>query len=200
MTTLAPCCTACYRPLPAWDLDRLACPGCQSRAAERLAELPALLAALSPVPTRTGGLVAVHGPAGSRPPIALHAVDLSVEVPALLDSWARDWASVAGHDLPERWLPNAAAGPALWLRWRLDWACRQHPAVEEALREIGHAWSAVRTAALGERAERRVAVVCPCQGLLRVGVSTDAATCAGCGTRWSRGDLLGMPLAQRSAA
>lgn len=187
-------CVTCHRPMPAWDLPRLACAGCQGRTADRLAELPGLMAALPAMlaPGRGGPATGSrHGAAGSRPPISLHVVDLAAAVPAVLDSWARDWAEQAGLERP------AVGTVAGWLRWHLDWAARQHPAVDEFMREIAALHAQVHAAAGGDRPERAVHVTCPCGGTIPWRVSQDHYRCHGCGQQYDRDQAAELPPAPR---
>ncbi|RKN40773.1 hypothetical protein [Streptomyces hoynatensis] len=194
-------CTACHRTIPAWDRPRHVCTGCQQQTATALATLPGLWAALADRldPGRTGSSGSRHAAPGSRPPVDLGIVDLRGEVLMVLDSWARAVSEDAGEELPERW-EDPAAGPARWLRWRLDWAARSWAAADDLVREISDLHRAARAAATGERGERRVTVQCGCGGLLRVGVSTAGADCHGCGARYGHAEVLALPLAARAVA
>lgn len=52
-------------------------------------------------------------------------------VAAVLETWAQDWAEQLGQTRPE-----PQVGETLrWLRARLDWAARHHPAVDEFIAE-----------------------------------------------------------------
>jgi len=188
-------CVNCTRGLPGWDQGRLACEHCQQRAADQLAELPELLAELPArvVPGRGAPMVGTrNGGSGPRDPVNLHVVALMDDAIPLLDSWARDWAEVGGMSLP---VPNAERLCG-WLRWHLDWACRQHAAVDEAMREIGALHRRVRTAATGERGERPVHLQCPCGGVIRWRVSQDRYRC-GCGAVYGREEAAALPAASR---
>jgi hypothetical protein len=196
-------CLVCQRQIPSWDHQRLVCHGCQQRGAEQLNWLPGLYKLLDPMPASGSPLVGSrHGTAGSRPPLDLHVVDLtgrSGVVLPVLAGWVRDWADV-GQLAPPVWPDGEqqrVTAACRWLRWHLDWACRQHPAIDEALREIGDAYRAVHGAATGEHGERRVGVVCRCGATLRVTVSTGGATCM-CGTSYGRAEVLALPLAARA--
>lgn len=205
-TAAAPLCAACHRPLPAWDLPRVACAGCQQRTADRLRDLPGLYAQLDPRPGRGAPLVGSrHAAAGGRSPARLDVVDLTGArggVLPVLVGWMRVWAEDGGGELPD-WPAGEqqqVAAACRWLRWRLDWACRQHEAAGEAVDEIAAAHRQVRAAATGDRGERRVTVQCGCGGQMRVTVSTSGTTCPGCGHRYGREHLLALPLAARAAA
>lgn len=194
-------CVACFRPLPAWDTSRFACPGCQQQMDAALAELPGLVEQLDVTPGRSGPRVgSLHAAAGSRPPIDLAVVDLRTQVVGVLASWVRDWAESGAGDLPD-WPAGETAQVAAacrWLRWRLDWAARQHPAVDEAMTEIRDAHRAVRLAVEG-RDERAVPVACTCGATLRATVSSRGARCS-CGREYGRAELLSLPLAARGRA
>jgi hypothetical protein len=196
-------CVACHRPLPATDPDRFACERCQQRASQELNWLPGLYRLLNSAPSAGSPLVgARHAAAGSRPPINLHVVDLTGRrgVLVTLSGWAHDWADQRGEDGPD-WPADECGqitGACKYLRFHLDWAARQHPAIDEALHEIADTYRQVHAAATGERGERRVGVTCGCGAVLRVTVSTGGATCAGCGVQRGRAEVLALPLAARA--
>lgn len=197
-----PACVACHRELPAWDTGRFACPACHQQMDAALAELPGLVAQLDVTPGRSGPRVgSLHAAAGSRPPIDLAVVDLRTQTAGVLASWVRDWSESGAGDLPTWPATETArvAAAARWLRWRLDWAVRMHPAVDEAIREIRDAHRAVRLAVEG-RDERTVRLACPCGGALAATVSSTGTTCPGCGVRYGRAELLALPVAARTMA
>ncbi|MFI9465715.1 hypothetical protein [Streptomyces xiamenensis] len=196
-----PACVACTRPLPAWDTARFACDGCQQQLADALAELPALYAQLDVTPGRSGPRVgSLHTAAGSRPPVDIGVIDLRTQVAGVLGSWVRDWSESGAGDLPD-WPATETARVAAacrWLRWRLDWAVRMHPAVDEAIRELRDAHREVRLAVEG-RDERTVPVTCGCGAVLRATVSSRGARC-GCGREYGRTELMALPVAARGRA
>ncbi|MFD6413937.1 MULTISPECIES: hypothetical protein [Actinomycetes] len=202
MDTTAPACVACTRPLPAWDTGRFACVACHQQMDAALAELPGLYARLDIVPGRGGPRVgSLHTAAGSRPPIDLAVVDLRAQVHGVLASWVRDWAESGAGDEPT-WPATEAARVAAacrWLRWRLDWAVRMHPAIDEAVREIRDAHREVHLAVEG-RDERVVRLACECGGTVAATVSSPGATCPGCGVRYGRAELPTLPPAARGRA
>ncbi|MGW7296126.1 hypothetical protein ACWGIB_27535 [Streptomyces xiamenensis] len=196
-----PACVACHRELPAWDQQRVACVSCQAAVDSALAELPALVAQLDVTPGRGGPRVgSLHTAAGSRPPVDIGVIDLRTQVHGVLASWVRDWSESGAGDLPT-WPATETgrvAAAARWLRWRLDWAVRMHPAVDEAVREIRDAHREVRLAVEG-RDERAVPVTCKCGAVLRATVSSTGARC-GCGREYGRAELLALPVAARGRA
>lgn len=200
-------CVACLRPLPGWDPHRMACALCQQRADHHLRELPDLYAQLGHGTIQSAWRAGHRGAsAGSRPPTGWdpHTADLtgrSGTVLPTLTGWCADWADVRGAAPPE-WPVgdlHQVDEACRWLRWHLDWACRQHPAVDEALDEVRDVHRAVRTAATGDCGERRVGVTCGCGEVLRITVSTPGATCGGCGVQRGREEVLALPLAARTA-
>lgn len=57
----------------------------------------------------------------------------AIGVAAILDGWARDWSTYRDdEDLPEPTVPALVT----WLSMRLDWACTEHPAVDDFAREL----------------------------------------------------------------
>lgn len=195
-------CVACTRPLPAYDLPRAACVGCQQRCSEQLKWLPGCYRLLDPAPRRAGATGSRHGAPGSRPPVDLTIVDLTGRrgVLGVLTSWMRVWHEDGAGDLPE-WPTvehEQVTTACQWLRHRLDWACRSHEAAAEILREVGDAYRQVYGAATGERGERRVALGCPCGGRVPFTASTGGASCADCGAWYGRAELVGLTPAPRA--
>lgn len=89
---------------------------------------------------------------------------------AVLDFWVRDWADLRGEGLP----PLQAAGErspagllARWLADRLDWALREHPALDEfagdVSRLLGALWG---LAGHGTARPKLMEAECPSCGLL----------------------------------
>lgn len=74
-----------------------------------------------------------------------------------LEFWARDWADARGERLP---LPTVRA-LAPWLLDRLDWACAEHPALDEFAAKLTHLRT-VLTAATGRLPARPELVDRPC--------------------------------------
>lgn len=203
----ASACVVCHRPLPGWDPDRLACALCQQHTDHHLRQIPELNHQLQHGTIGSGWRTGSRGAAaGSRPPSGWSAAVSDLTGPSglvlhTLAGWCADWADV-GQIAPPEWPAGSTAGQVdtacRWLRWHLDWACRRHPAVDEAMAEIAAVARHVR-AAVGERAERRVGVTCGCGVVLHVTATTGRTTCAGCGTAYNRVDVLQLPLAPRAA-
>ncbi|MBW1603427.1 hypothetical protein JJV70_15205 [Streptomyces sp. JJ66] len=196
-------CAACHRTVHPTTPGGL-CDRCYSSTATHLAKLPGLYAALGGVlaPGRGAALVGTrHSGSGGRAPLRLHAIDLQTEAHAVLTSWAREWVE-SGYATAPDW-PASAEGQVAEacrvLRWNWGRASRQHPAVAEFVDEIAQWHRRIQAAVTGDPGERRIGVVCACGTVLRVTVSTGRASCGGCGTEYPRVDLLGLPLASRSA-
>jgi hypothetical protein len=216
-----PRCVACRRPISAWDLPRYACEGCQQRTAQQLRDLPDLYAALSVTPARTSSVMVGtrHVAGGSSAPINLAVVDLtstasSDSVLMKLFTWADDWVKVRLRDDPQRpddrptrWDRDDNDAPcdpveALceWLRFRLDWACRHHLAVDDFVQEIGEMYGHLHGLATGDHGERPVMLACPCGGKVPFRLSGHRFNCGSCGARYGRAEVHDLQLAQRAAA
>lgn len=204
----APRCVVCRRTIPPWDQPRYACQGCQQRTAARLAELPDLYAALDPAPGRGAPLVGTcHGSAGSRAPLNLAVVDLTASasrdavLPRLV-SWVRDWADVGRLEPPAWPLSDAerVAACCHWLRWHLDWAAREHLAVDDFVQEIGDVYGHLHALATGDRGERPVMLACPCGGRVPFRLSGDRFHCRDCGRQYGHVEVYELQPAQRAAA
>ena len=129
--------------------------------------------------------------------------DLSVAT--ILDTWARDFASIRDEHLPEA---NVYA-LCRWLADRTEWACDHHPAVDEYADEI---CALARTVASvgridhtkGEKIGRCPAVLrdeTRCAAPLRVDPYVDQIQCGRCGSRWDRrkGEWMHLRAAQLDA-
>lgn len=216
MTDAADTCACCHRTIPTWDLPRYACQGCQQRTSGRLAELPTLYAALDATPTKRTGSAMVggrHRIAGSRVLVDLAVVDLTS--PASRDSvlmklatWAEDWAAARElDDRPARWDRDDDGAPREpvtelcgWLRWRLDWAVRNHPAIDDFVDEVDRCFGKVHASATGDHGERPVWLLCPCGGTVAFRASGDQFRCGTCRTWYGRTEVTSLPLAERNAA
>lgn len=144
-------CVACSRRDP--EVGQV-CPGCRSRLANWLREIPNLYADLlarDDVLRSAGGFGWVSGTHEAPVPIRVDAVDLTLpargpvsdadhdqighlSVAAVLDSWMRDWREHrdVGEGLPDPQVPVLCR----WLGDRLDDACDSHPAVDEFAAEL----------------------------------------------------------------
>jgi len=118
------------------------------------------------------------GKPGSRMPLAVDPLDLTMparigsvsdsfgdqighdSVASVLDSWVRDWCEV--RDRGERLPIPTVAVLVDWLFKRLGWACDEHGAIDEFAGEVKHLCSTLR-AVCGETEPRpeRLWVPCP---------------------------------------
>lgn len=147
-------CVICTRDL---EPGRYACDGCQLRLDHTLLEVAELHAQLPNAlePGRGAGQ-RVTGSREAPLPLRVDPLDLSLPLRSLegisdpdhdqighvpvaveLATWVREWreAGAPGEVLPTPAVPNLVN----WLRVRLDWACRQHQAVDEfdtAMRDL----------------------------------------------------------------
>lgn len=128
-----------------------------------------------------------------------------VSVATVLDGWVRDWCEVreSGEGLP---VPTVAV-LAGWLDVRLDWACDDHPAIDEFAKEIRDLLAAMR-AAVGESGDKMVLGPCPamgdrgpCGATLSGSPWLDVVECPRCRTRWDRRQwlVLGAAIQQAKA-
>lgn len=204
-----PSCTACRGSLRDDELGRLACRLCQERIDHTLRTLPGrdgLYAQLSMslMPGRSGDGLVVS--ASRTPPLPLRLEPLSLTarggVVTILQAWLVDWHDLLGWRHP-RWqggLQQQLDQAVKALRVNLDWAATEHPAFDEFAREVSTLVRQCERQISGERAERPIAVACPCGTVLRITVSTPGARCRGCATQYARSEVLDLPLADRAAA
>jgi len=169
---------------------------------ELYAELPAALE-----PGRGGG-PRVSGSREAPLPLRLAALDMlgpgtpSVsdrfadqvgELPpaVLLDQWVRDW--VDARDQAEHVPPPVVAGLVTWLLNRLDWACDDHPAIDEFAQEITKLHRGLVTV-LGQSEGKYFIGFCPtqredgqrCGKALTADPWIDRIACPRCRTEWPR--------------
>lgn len=131
----------------------------------------------------------------SRPPVNISALSLlgpGEGTPlAVMATWAMDWATY----LREAGPVNEMTAVCQWLGIRLDWACSNHPAVDEfaaALSDVLGQLRPFQSAKVGEPAGR-----CPrrpgdqrCKTPLYVDPYDEQAeiVCPRCKSKWKRGD------------
>lgn len=208
MTTAAPCCTACHRPLYADELAHYGCRPCTERADQNLRALAGtdgLYAQLSGrlMPGRGGDGPCVSGSRTAPLPLRLEPLSLMARggVVTILQTWVDDWHSY-GHAAPVRGgtLQQQCDNAVRTLRFNLQWAAESHPAFAEFAYELGQLRRQCEGQVSGERPPRRIPVTCPCGQILRVTIDTAGVRCPGCGVDYGHSELLDLPLASRAAA
>lgn len=147
------------------------CEGCRSRLRTLLAELVEYYAL---VELEKGSAVGSRVSGSRTPPLplALTPLDLTlpphlaavhddhhdqvgeVSAPTILESWARDWQTYQWALLP----PPTVVSLSAWLITRLEWACDNHPAVDDFAAELHQLVRALRPAA--PPVEQKVGVPC----------------------------------------
>lgn len=190
----------CGRHLRQDELDRLACRLCEQRADEHLAALPDLYSGLNDdITPSCGGSIRLIGGGHSRShsPVPLNVTVLALldDVPATLAAWVDDWAEHGHADPTSRALIDAVKT----LRFNLEWAATSHPAFADFAHEMYRLRRRCERAN-GVETERTIKVACRCGTAIGITVSTAGARCNGCGTRYARAEVLGLPLAVRNAA
>lgn len=213
----------CGRQLRQDELGRTSCRICQARAHRALQQLPGpatyrtdsrgerklvsgLYAALAATitPGRSGDNVAVS--ASRTPPLPLRLEPLNLMarggVVTILQDWQSAWHEHFGWTHP-RWnggLQQQLDEVVAALTVNLEGAAHSHPAFAEFTHEVCALVRQCERQVTGERAERPIAVSCPCGTTLHITVSTPGTRCRGCGTQYGRSDVLELPLANRVAA
>lgn len=106
-----------------------------------------------------------------------------LSVATTLDGWCRDWAGTRRESVPA----PIVAGQCRWLLDRWDWACDEHPAIDEFAAELADVWHALRRAAGLTMPKPELCVGIPCKSiecdlrtLYRV-PGSDFIECASCG-------------------
>lgn len=198
-------CTRCPRELRDHELGRYLCRPCEDQAAEHLRAIPALYVQLGQHLQRGAGTgPAVSGSKTAPVPIRLDIIDLELETGPILgplQSWVRDWEHHGHAELHETGsLQERVAGACRTLRYNLRWAVENHPAVDEAVREIADAHRILKGVTGGEKPPRGITVTCPCEQPLRITLNIKALTCPKCRTEYGHSEVLRLPLAERRAA
>jgi hypothetical protein len=177
-------CICCYRRDPLPELAPV-CGPCRNRLAAALWEIRDLHALLpaalnpgqgekqrvsgsreAPLPLRVGPLDLAGAPTAAAVHDAFGDQEGSLPVAAILDTWARDWQTYLEAGSAEVPLP-AAEVPALtsWLSRHLQWAFREHPAIDEFNREVIVLLYTLRSLLNVSRAPVYLHEACPTCGL-----------------------------------
>lgn len=197
---------------PQWPVT---CEVCRSALRRDLSGLPGAVQSLPREPG-TGHGPRVSGTPEPRLPVRLLVVDLTLRanqgslrpwshrfddedqvgplsVATVLDTWVRDW--IGTREQREHLPPANVVSLVGWLLNRLDWACDEHPAVDEFASDLRDMVRAVHSAQqLGGSGEK--VGKCPmvlrddtrCGTALRADPYMDRITCGRCGTTWNRRD------------
>lgn len=197
----------CGRRLRQDELGRTSCRICQDRADRALQQLPGrdgLYAQLAArlMPGRSGDNVVVSASRNPPLPLRLEPLNLMARggVVTILQEWQIAWHDHFGWTYP-RWhggLQQQLDQVVAALHVNLEGAASSHPAFPDFTREVCALVRQCERQITGERAERPIAVACPCGTVLRVTVSTPGCRCRGCGTQYGRSDVLELPLAQQA--
>ncbi|NED75379.1 hypothetical protein G3I51_24250 [Streptomyces sp. SID9944] len=183
------------------ELDRLVCRPCETKTAQRIAELPALFrqldttAALMRGASRPGG----SGGSGSKTPPIPPRLDVlalvgpggvAARLAAVEDSWrtALGWGIAAWRGSPAQALPHQVQ----FLTNNLLWACSSYESVGQDIEEIRRLHAECTALVEGERRPGRVQIgCCPvpvdggyCGTQLTATAASHRVRCTGCGARW----------------
>lgn len=154
----------------------LVCDSCRGPLPALLADIAGMRIKLNLRPGIGHGAPKVSGSREAPLPLNVDALDLSLPArhiidpgqdqignwPAasILDAWVRDWRE--RRDRGERLPVPTVAVLVPWLTVRLDWACDEHPAVDEFVRDMRDLHHAFRAAArdLARKPEICRGVIC----------------------------------------
>ncbi len=167
------------------------CEGCRAHLERMLTEIPDVLLGIPYA--RIWGASEIKSKAyESKPPIDVEALGdlagIGLGSPlGVLDGWARDWAETRRERLP---LPTLYS-VTTWLTVRLEWACDQHPAVDEFAQDVRQLRQRLRR--WEERQDGSPVGPCPrrpddqrCGGRLVADPYERTITCPRCGAVWDR--------------
>jgi hypothetical protein len=202
-------CTVCHCDLYADELTHQACRPCTVRTDQYLRALAGtdgLYARLSGrlMPGSSSGGPSVSGSRTAPLPLRLEPLSLMARggVVTILQTWLIDWHELLGWTHP-RWqgdLQQQCDQAVKALRINLNWAAAEHPAFAEFAQEVGQLRRQCEQQITGEKPPRRVTVLCPCGGTMRVTLDTPGAKCPGCSEQYGHAEVLQLPMAQRAAA
>ncbi|MEV4970608.1 hypothetical protein [Streptomyces scopuliridis] len=202
-------CLICHRGLYADELGRFACRHCTDRIDGQLRALAGpdgLYARLSAqlAPGAGNGGPAVSGSRAAPVPLRLEVLNLmTAGGPILgpLETWVRDWREHGRAEVCEAGTLQQRVDHAVrTLRFNLEWAAANHPAIDEFAGEIGQMRRQCEGQVTGEKPPRRIPVACPCGQVLRVALDTAGERCPGCGEQYGHTEVLRLPMAERRAA
>lgn len=204
--TFSGVCASCPRELRDHEAGRYICTPCEQRIDQYLRQLPGprglyARACLRVHRDRRGDGTVVSGTPGLHIPPNEDALSFTANggMVSTLEGWVDDWA--------ERGYATASHGGRLQYRvdravetlcFNLNRAASMHPALDDFAREVFRIRATAEAIITGERAERPIAVACPCGATLRITVSTPGVRCYGCSTQYARGEVFDLPLASRA--
>ncbi|MFD8919419.1 hypothetical protein ACFV0Y_16570 [Streptomyces sp. NPDC059569] len=202
-------CLICHRGLYADELGRYACRPCTDRIDGQLRSLAGpdgLYARLSVqlAPGAGNGGPTVSGSRTAPVPLRLEVLNLmTVGGPVLgpLETWVRDWREHGRSEVRDGGTLQQRVDHAVrTLRFNLEWAAANHPAIDEFAREIGQMARQCEGQVTGEKPPRRIPVACPCGQVLRVALDTAGERCPNCGEQYGHAEVLRLPMAERRVA
>lgn len=190
---LCVCCSVLRRLRPDQNPRRpnvgMVCDSCRERMTADLASIPDDYAALD-LERGRGEQGRLTGGFESSPPLNISALSLlgpGQDTPlARLEGWVWDWAGRLEQE------PTTGMYPVCgWLSARLDWACNDHPAVDEFAQDVKDIAAVLRSHRGRDRGER--VGNCPrqvgeqrCNTPLYVDPYVDEIQCTRCRQKWKR--------------
>lgn len=202
-------CTRCFTDLWADELGRQLCRPCEDRTAGHLAAIcgsRGLYAQLDQHLERGAGS---GGPtvSGSRTaPVPLRLEILNLQTaggPVLgpLETWVRDWEARGRAELGEGGsLQDRVNHACQTLRFNLGWAATHHIAVDEFADEIARIHRTLTGITSGEKAPRKIPVLCSCGQIILTSLDTRGETCPRCQAEYGQDEALKLPMAERRTA
>jgi hypothetical protein len=144
----------------------------------------------SRAPYVRGAVLGLDGPPSARPDVPLWEAEDQIgglSVPTMLDDWVRDWAGIRREHLPTatvvelvQWMIVGGANS------RLEWACDEHPAVDEFVAHVRTIRATLRRV-LGQ-STRPIELPAPCPTCelmtLQRHYGKDHVECSNCGRLW----------------
>lgn len=205
----APACTVCHGNLYEHELTHQACRPCTDRIDQQLQALAGpdgLYARLSRslTPGSSSGGPVVSGSRTPPAPLRLQVLNLMTErgpVISPLESWVRDWETYGRATVDEAGTLQQRLNHAVQtLRFNLNWAAAEHPAISDFADELHTITRRCRAAAGDERPPIKIPVACHCGQILRVSLDMDGIECWHCGTEHGHSEMLNLTPTRRAAA
>jgi hypothetical protein len=205
----APACSICSGRLFEHELTHQACRPCTDRIDQQLRALAGpdgLYARLADSlhPRSGSGGPVVSGSRTAPVPLRLEVLNAMTErgpVLGPLEGWVRDWEQYGRADVDETGTLQQRLDHAVQtLRFNLNWAAAEHPAIADFADELYTITRRCRTATGEDKPPVKIPVACRCGQILRVSLDMDGIECRHCRTEYGHREMLELTPTRRVAA
>jgi hypothetical protein len=117
-----------------------------------------------------------------------------------LEGWVRDWETYGRATVDETGTLQQRLDHAVQtLRYNLNWAAAQHPAIADFADELHTITRRCRAATGEERPPVKIPVACRCGQILRVSLDMNSIECRTCHTEYGHSEMLHLTPTRRAA-